>query len=877
VRFIRLPTLDLGVFSGITRFFWALCVFSSLAFAQGSPFGFVPNSGIFPPAIRFVRYSTFNFFYITRDSFVLYNGARVQIANINTNAQPVGGSPTGTLYNSYVGKTASQWITNAPMYGAVELNNVYPGVSAMFTTSLVAENVASIGQGEVIFSIAAGADPSSIQLNVLNAGSGMPGPGTIPDSVWFGGTNTVPGVFAVAAQATQTAGGVSTPVTCNLLLNSSNNSLSIQLPDRKDSLPTVVTITFPDYDDVTPQSQLSAGLFASYVNYPITFGQDGALTNTNCFDFCTKSFAASIGADGKPVWVTLFGGSSGNDQAQFSTPSQNGVSVSGITGSTDFPVTASAPYSTLASSTDLYLAYFDGASGHLLDATYAGLQGTPSLYQQIANAAGDVAICGGYSVSSGLVGYILLWQPPENQFVYRFRSDAPVVSLAFDGSSNLFFASRQGSTASGALGVGELDASGNLVGSTVAIDLPQGTQASEIQLQPAAGSGFWIVYQLAQSDAADAALPDVRVAFISPALGQTPANSQVAAHGFLLDVGITPAGNLKLLVQYPIPTEATTPDAPLVAECSNNWYFAILSPAGQLVYATYVPGTQFGAPNTAFNFSTQNESTGPPPAVISCFASTASRFPSGDAAPGQLITLTGGGFGPLTTVSTVPGADGTYPLAAAGFSVKIGGLGAPVFAVSRGLITVQVPYEIASLPASKAGTALTVEVYQNGQAFQSMPLTETNVNLNLFDTGDRNNALGLPALAALNEDGTVNSFSHPAAPGSVVTLFGSGAGILSPPLKTGALSPVPPAGQLSVSSATASCSGGCDGILYLGSAPGLSTAVTQIAMRIPAGASGVIQPDGIGIWLNLMPGYPPPPPTGVVFIGERPRRRAASR
>lgn len=166
-----------------------------------------------------------------------------------------------------------------------------------------------------------------------------------------------------------------------------------------------------------------------------------------------------------------------------------------------------------------------------------------------------------------------------------------------------------------------------------------------------------------------------------------------------------------------------------------------------------------------------------------------------------------------------------------------------------------------------------VEVYQNGQTFQSIPLTETNFNLNLFDTGDRNNTSGLPALAALNEDGTVNSVWHPAAPGSVVTLFGSGVGILSPPLKTGALSPVPPAGPLSVSSAIASCSGGCDGVLYLGSAPGLSTAVAQIAVRIPANANGgVVQPDPIGIWLNLTPGYPPPPPTAVVFVGDRRRR-----
>ena len=78
----------------IMRLFFALTVFSTLALGQASTptlFGFMPNSGQFPPAIRFVRHASNNFFYLTNDSFVLFNGIRVQIAGISPNVQPVHG------------------------------------------------------------------------------------------------------------------------------------------------------------------------------------------------------------------------------------------------------------------------------------------------------------------------------------------------------------------------------------------------------------------------------------------------------------------------------------------------------------------------------------------------------------------------------------------------------------------------------------------------------------------------------------------------------------------------------------------------------------------------------------------------------------------
>jgi uncharacterized protein (TIGR03437 family) len=203
-----------------------------------------------------------------------------------------------------------------------------------------------------------------------------------------------------------------------------------------------------------------------------------------------------------------------------------------------------------------------------------------------------------------------------------------------------------------------------------------------------------------------------------------------------------------------------------------------------------------------------------------------------------------------------------YPRAAEGFRIAIGGLDAPVIAVARGLITVQVPYE------SQPGQTLALDLFQDGQMLNSIPVTISSPVFSLFDTGDRDNSLSLPALVAINQDGTVNSKDNPASAGSAVTLFGSGLGVLSPPLQTGALGPVPPSGSLSMSSMRYQQCVGCSDILYLGSAPGVSTGVIQINVRIGADTPGSgSRALGIGIVASdTLPGLSAYVPSGVVFI-----------
>jgi len=150
-------------------------------------------------------------------------------------------------------------------------------------------------------------------------------------------------------------------------------------------------------------------------------------------------------------------------------------------------------------------------------------------------------------------------------------------------------------------------------------------------------------------------------------------------------------------------------------------------------------------------------------------------------------------------------------------------------AIARGLIEVQVPFEA---PMSEGS----VEVFYNGTLLATLPVYSFRRGFfGLFDTGDWENSLRLPSLAALNQDGTVNSKNNPAANGSIISLFGSGVGPLSPQLTTGELNPT---ASLSQSSALCGCLG-CSEILYLGSAPGLSTSVVQVSVRLTVDQSNV--------------------------------------
>ena len=94
---------------------------------------------------------------------------------------------------------------------------------------------------------------------------------------------------------------------------------------------------------------------------------------------------------------------------------------------------------------------------------------------------------------------------------------------------------------------------------------------------------------------------------------------------------------------------------------------------------------------------------------------------------------------------------------------------------------------------------------------------------------------GLVYAAALNEDGAVNCQAGLADPGSVMTIFLNGAGMLNPTPDDGAMGRV---GERTLQTVTAAFRHHHMGnvpveILYTGAAPGLVAGVVQVNFRLP--------------------------------------------
>jgi len=183
-------------------------------------------------------------------------------------------------------------------------------------------------------------------------------------------------------------------------------------------------------------------------------------------------------------------------------------------------------------------------------------------------------------------------------------------------------------------------------------------------------------------------------------------------------------------------------------------------------------------------------------------------------APGEIVVLTGTGLGPAQEVDAQIAADGKVATSLAGTSVTFDGVPAPMLSVQPGQVICIVPFEV----GKNQDRTLTMQVLNNGSLSNSirLPFAVTAVEV----------------LAAVNQDGTVNSPDQPAPPGSVVTVYAAGFGQTNPPSVDGQIN-----GNGALSSALAPVGVAVGdqnaAVLYAGPAPGQVAGIVQINFRVP--------------------------------------------
>jgi len=168
-----------------------------------------------------------------------------------------------------------------------------------------------------------------------------------------------------------------------------------------------------------------------------------------------------------------------------------------------------------------------------------------------------------------------------------------------------------------------------------------------------------------------------------------------------------------------------------------------------------------------------------PPSNIAAVVSAASWMP-GPIAPGEIIVIGGQTVGAIPLVSATIPTSGSIATTLGGVTVAINNVSAPILYTSGSETSVQVPDALIPSPFSEFAN---VVVQTPGQSSQTFIVPMNTVAPGLFTT----NAEGVGQLAAMNQDGSVNTATNAATAGSSVTIYATGEGATSPAGADGAI------------------------------------------------------------------------------------------
>jgi uncharacterized protein (TIGR03437 family) len=262
----------------------------------------------------------------------------------------------------------------------------------------------------------------------------------------------------------------------------------------------------------------------------------------------------------------------------------------------------------------------------------------------------------------------------------------------------------------------------------------------------------------------------------------------------------------------------------LATDALGNLFF---SDVNGYVIRRFPAGPCFAAaaPQLSTDSSKQPSPITPLPENGSTGTSTSTTTSTGTSwfAPGELISLYGSGLGPKNAASAQVASDGRIATQLAGTRVLFEGIAAPVLYASDGRVNTVIPFTMYGYPSVR------VQVEYNGALSDVVPLTMSESAPFVFTGPDP--GTGSPVAIVINQDGSVNSPSKPAAAGSIITMYGSGFGRTTPEGVDGRLAAAPlPKPVLPVS---ATLDGTPATVLYAGDASGLVEGTVQLNIRLP--------------------------------------------
>ncbi len=594
-------------------------------------------------------------------------------------------------------------------------------------------------------------------------------------------------------------------------LNSSGNALiySTYLGGTGADIGTAVAV------DSAGNAYVAGATFSA--DFPVT---SGALQSTNHASSQavkgSNAFIVKLNATGSAlVYSTYLGGSDvaggipGDGASAIAVDASGIAYVTGSTHSTDFPTTPGAFQTSLRDAAvsflgggDAFLARMNASGSALLSSTYFGGKAGEQPSAIAVDSSGAIFIAGATdspdlpttanalksAIGSGVCGGDGRGNPIlcSDAFVARFDPSG----------SNLLYATYLGGTSVDAASAIAVDSEGYVYvgGTTYSADFPVTTEA----FQPCARGGAY------PGNAFVAKFkPGSRLAYSTFLGGSGGASGSAMAIDSVGAVYVTGA-LYEVSAQIP----------------NTNSYLPLndFPPAP-------VPLTLFGATEPSGGFLTMiDPSRAAATSRITCIVSAASLL-GGPISPGELIQIIGKGLGPNQAVGAQFTSYGTLSTTLAGVQVLMNGVAAPLISVQSERIEAIVPYSrIFGTYQSYA------QVVNSGQATAVFPIVVLPATPAIFSQ----DGSGKGRAAVLNQDGSPNSPSNPAAKGSVVWIYCTGLGSVTMApwqIQDGSINgpgPLGPAGQVHVS-----IGGYSADVVFAGAAPGQVFGVFQINARIP--------------------------------------------
>ena len=201
----------------------------------------------------------------------------------------------------------------------------------------------------------------------------------------------------------------------------------------------------------------------------------------------------------------------------------------------------------------------------------------------------------------------------------------------------------------------------------------------------------------------------------------------------------------------------------------------------------------------------------------------------GSIAPGEVVVLYGSGMGPASVAQSQLNSAGRVPASLAGTRVFFNSTPAPILYTSSGQVGAIVPFGVTG------NTAQVVVQYQD-QVSAAVPVNVTTAAPAIFTL----NSSGTGQAIAIFQNGALNGSDRPAAAGTFVTLYSTGAGQTNPPGQDGLPGAVPL--PLPVLQVTATIGGKTATVQYAGGAQGIVAGVMQVNLEIPSGLTAGPQP-----------------------------------